>query len=233
MNDFKEKRTDVIHKQIRQSLRTLHGKIQQQKHLIQQMSERFMRLHEKERDLRKMLELFDKKEKVEQQQEVQHQDIEATQNWIIQNIIETSLLLEIRPQIISIEIFLDTNDLEKIDSVYKGITNILDALNLEIFSDMGDVLCSWFRRLFTISKKAHTQLEIQRLLDEIGHGLETHFISRKQASIDKSQAEGTARILESLDNISNAAIKIGSLLIVKVTDTEGHASVSVKSLSIP
>ncbi len=58
-----------------------------------------------------------------------------------------------------------------------------------------------------------------------------HTITKQQSEIDKNQAEAVSSIIESIKEIPNAAIKVGSILIVKIT-ISNTPTISVKDLSL-
>ena len=73
--------------------------------------------------------------------------------------------------------------------------------------------------------------EFQEKLGEAEYGLKLHTITKQQSEIDKNQAEAVSKIIDSVKDIQNAAIKIGSILIVKTT-VSNIPNIAVKNLSL-
>ena len=56
-------------------------------------------------------------------------------------------------------------------------------------------------------------------------------LHKPQSEIDKARAEAVANLNDSLNEISSAAIQIGSILYIKTTDDNGKAHLQVRTLS--
>jgi len=82
------------------------------------------------------------------------------------------------------------------------------------------------------SKEAITSDDVINRFKEVEYGVEVNTILKQQSEIDKNQSEALLNILKSVENVSNAAIRIGSLLVVKIKNAEGEVNVQVRSLSI-
>tara|TARA_R110001583_G_scaffold163531_3_gene315639 strand:- start:1594 stop:1929 length:336 start_codon:yes stop_codon:yes gene_type:complete len=73
---------------------------------------------------------------------------------------------------------------------------------------------------------------VQDRLKEAEYGIEVNTILKQQSEIDKNQSEALSNIITSLKDIPNAAIRIGALIVVKLTDEEGSVSLQTRTLSI-
>jgi hypothetical protein len=136
-------------------------------------------------------------------------------------------------QFIPVDIFLDTNDSQEIFSVYESIQRYLEVIGFENAFDFKSVTGSWYKKMVAKSKKLMTDEEVLSRLKEVEYGVEVNTILQKQSEIDKNQSEALLNILKSVENIPNAAIRIGSLIVVKLTDERTRTTnVQVRSLSI-
>lgn len=136
-------------------------------------------------------------------------------------------------QYLPIDIYLDTNDSQDIFSVYESIKQFNEVIGFENSFDFKAISGSWYKRFIARSKQLITDDEVISRLKEAEYGFEVNGILKQQSEIDKNQSEALLNILNSVERIPNAAIRIGSLIIVKITDkVTGDANVQVRSLSI-
>ena len=56
-------------------------------------------------------------------------------------------------------------------------------------------------------------------------------IQEPQSIVDKNEAEAAAVLLNAIDDVTNAAIQIGSLLVVKTLDANNSVAVRIRTLS--
>jgi hypothetical protein len=99
------------------------------------------------------------------------------------------------------------------------IERLLDWLGFEIVDATPPVLRSWFKKASARAKEILTRKEVQERLVKIERAMELVALDTHQANVDKAQAEGAAALLKALDQIPDAVLQIGSLAIVKRTDS--------------
>jgi len=130
-----------------------------------------------------------------------------------------------------IEIYLDTNNSEQIKKTYQSVLDFLKTKDFKVETELPDEKGSWFKRLFAKTQDLVKTEEFQEKLSEAEYGLKLHTITKQQSEIDKNQAEAVSKIIDSMKDIQNAAIKIGSILIVKTT-VSSVPNIAVKNLSL-
>lgn len=167
----------------------------------------------------------------EQQEQQRQQQIAAAYAGIVHQI-ETLDPNRREIKTLSAEIYLDTTERDETEQVNKAVAELIEHLGFDVSWDLGAIVSSWFKRLFIKSKEALTHPEFARRFDEVEHGLQTYLISKHQSEIDANQADAASKVIESLAAIPNAVIKIGSLLIVKNTNSDGQTAVVVKTLTV-
>lgn len=139
---------------------------------------------------------------------------------------------EKKTQTIPVEIYLDTNEPSIIFGVYESVLDFLKSIDFEKSFEFNPIKGSWFKRMVAKSKSALTSDEVTERLKEAEYGIEVNAILKQQSEIDKNQSEALLNILKSVERVPNAAIRIGSLLVVKLTNQSGEVNVQVRSLSI-
>jgi hypothetical protein len=135
-------------------------------------------------------------------------------------------------QFIPVDIYLDTNNSNEIFKVYTSIIDFLRSIDFEIAFEFDAIKGSWIKKIIAKSQKVMTSDELVDRLKEAEYGIEVNAILKQQSEIDKNQSEALLNILKSVENVPNAAIRIGSLLVVKITPNDGEVNVQVRSLSI-
>jgi len=135
-------------------------------------------------------------------------------------------------QLIPVNIYLDTNDNNLIYTAYQSVLDFLTEIGFETSVDFKARKGSWFKRWIANSKAAMTSDEVINRLREAEYAVEVNTILKPQSEVEKNQSEALVAILSSLQGIHNAAVRIGSLIVVKVTSPSGEVSVQTRTLSI-
>ncbi|AUC20605.1 hypothetical protein BTO15_00075 [Polaribacter sejongensis] len=135
-------------------------------------------------------------------------------------------------QIIPIDIYLDTNEPQEIFEVYDSVLKFTQSIGFDDSIEFEAIKGSWYKRILAKSKKKLSSDEVKNRLSEAEYGIEVNTILKPQSEIDKNQSEALSNIITSLKDIPNAAIRIGALIVVKLTDEEGSVSLQTRTLSI-
>lgn len=98
--------------------------------------------------------------------------------------------------------------------VEEALRSVLDAMGLRVKYSGPAVRGSWRRRLLARAKaEAPSPEQVAALLER---GVELRAVDQSQAEVDLKQAEAVAKLISALDKEADAAIQIGSILLVKV-----------------
>ncbi len=116
-----------------------------------------------------------------------------------------------------VRVFLDTNDFKIIYCFNASLYRLLckfDFIRTEIpIQESG----SFFSKFFVNTKNLSSNNDVDEILTKIKKGIELHYLDKGQADVDKCKAETICILLNSLKDIKNVAIQIGSLLLIKTT----------------
>lgn len=135
-------------------------------------------------------------------------------------------------QTLPINIYLDTDKHHEIFEVYDSVLKFINSIGFDKAFEFNSEKGSWYKRLLAKSQEKLTSDQVIDRLKEAEYGIEVNTILKQQSEIDKNQSEALANIIVSLKDIPNAAIRIGALIVVKVTDIEGAVSLQTRTLSI-
>ena len=131
---------------------------------------------------------------------------------------------------IPIRAYLSNPTPEEIRSTENAIEIICNSIGFEIHIHFDPELASWFKRLIARSKDAITHDEVLKRLAKIERAVEVQQLEKPQAEADKARLEGAAKMLEAMGN-NNAAIQVGSVLIVKKHNPDGPGQIAVRTLT--
>lgn len=135
-------------------------------------------------------------------------------------------------QTIPIDIYLDSDEPQEIFEVYDSVLKFAKSIGFAETIEFEAIKGSWFKRLIAKSHEKLSSEDVQDRLKEAEYGIEVNTILKQQSEIDKNQSEALSNIITSLKDIPNAAIRIGALIVVKLTDDEGAVSLQTRTLSI-
>ena len=115
--------------------------------------------------------------------------------------------------------------------VSQAIKLLTEAFGLEISIEGSPKSGSWFKDWLLKTQELLSEPEVNEKLRKVELALETELLKKKQAEIDKNQAEAVQALIQSIQPTPNAIIQIGSILIVKRTDKDGQSAVIVRNLT--
>jgi hypothetical protein len=88
----------------------------------------------------------------------------------------------------------------------------------------------WLRRFFFRTKEAVTHDEVTKRLQELERALKVAALEKPQAEADGVRLTGAAALLESIGQ-NNGVVLIGSVLVVRQLQADGHHNTFVRSLT--
>lgn len=130
-----------------------------------------------------------------------------------------------------IRIYLTISEPNRIRVISNAITTFSRSIGFEISDHFPPETSSWFQRWFVKSKDIITQPEVTERLKKGERALELATLQKYQATVDKEQAEAASTLLRSLEQVPNAVCQIGSILLIKITDSISGTRVYTRSLT--
>lgn len=116
-------------------------------------------------------------------------------------------------------------------AVVSALDDLMREAGLDLTEQLPDEEGSWWKRLIFRTKTALNQDEVQMRLRKAERAVEAHYLAKPEAEANNLQASGAAALIAALAATENAAIQVGSLLIIKVTDTAGKCIVLARTLT--
>jgi hypothetical protein len=135
-------------------------------------------------------------------------------------------------QLIPIDIYLSESVPEINYAVYQSVLDYVNACGFEKIFEFKDQKGSWYKRAVAWTKSKMTQEDVKTILQKGEYGIEANAILKTQSEIEKNQSEALLNIITALKDTPNAAIRIGSLIVVKVTTGTGEVNLQSRTLTV-
>jgi hypothetical protein len=120
---------------------------------------------------------------------------------------------------VPLRVFLSETPREAVADVSEAVKLVLDAFGFDISDEFAPIIGSWFKKWFAKTVDIATQPEVLERLEKIERAVELKGLGQPQADIDAKQSEAVSCLLKAVENIPNAAVQVGSILLVKITSS--------------
>lgn len=119
-------------------------------------------------------------------------------------------------------IYVDTDNFNLAKRVFEITENYFYISGFEIIKDGEIQQGSWLKRKlkFKIRNPFKTK-PVKEIIDKTKHGVELQYLDKVQSEVNKNNAEAAAAMIAAIKDIPNYVGQIGSILIIKGTDTNG------------
>lgn len=125
------------------------------------------------------------------------------------------------PSEISVAIYLDTNNASSIAQVVRHLDELVESLGyhgpIEPRIERGSFI-RWSRAKFNGTL---TSREAKDVFIKVQRALELSYLENQQAEVDSKAAKSVSSLVMSLNDIPNACIRAGSILLVKYSSPQG------------
>jgi hypothetical protein len=125
------------------------------------------------------------------------------------------------PAELQVEVYLDTEDRRDAEQAFRAVDELVDLLGYERPDVLGDFPGSIFRRMQALSKEALTSKELRDRLIKVERAVELNYLDTKQAEVDGKEAEAVSKLVGALENVPEACVRLGSILLIKYQISTG------------
>lgn len=132
---------------------------------------------------------------------------------------------------VPVRIYLQEQSRSSVARTSDAVVAFLDELGFRPSDDFPEETGSWFKKWFAKSSSALSQPQVIERLQKGERALELEYLHCKQAEADKNQAEGAAALIRAVSDQRAAVCQIGSILLVKSTDSLGHSHIVTRTLN--
>ncbi|GIJ42996.1 hypothetical protein [Micromonospora andamanensis] len=134
------------------------------------------------------------------------------------------------PDELSIVVYLDTDDESAIARTLKRIDALRQLAGYGPEADVNVRRGSIFRRSRAAVSRVFSPREVKDRLVKLERALELTVIDNRQAEYDNTEADAVQKLLESLQDIPRACMRVGSIFVVKY-QSGGESVILVRNLS--
>jgi hypothetical protein len=121
----------------------------------------------------------------------------------------------------SFDIYLDTDSRDEAYRVVEAVDKLADLLGFDEPHEVDIRSGSFIRRAKAKAIKLFSSKEMQVRLYKVERAIELVALDAHQAAFDSKEAEAVSTLLQSLENIPQACIRLGSIFLVKFQDDRG------------
>jgi len=154
----------------------------------------------------------------------------ATHEWLaLQSMgIDTN---EVRvTRFVPVRVYLSEFSEDAAKDVTDAISELLEVYNFDIAQEFPPIIKSWFKKWFAQTKDVVSQPEVIERLEKMQRALELKGLGQPQADIDNKQTDSVIKLIEAVEKMPQAAIHIGSILLIKYQNDTGPI-VEVRTLT--
>jgi transcriptional regulator with XRE-family HTH domain len=130
-----------------------------------------------------------------------------------------------------IVIYLDEYSEDQLEAVQAAAIQLGDELGYTDFILTDEQLSSVFRLFRGKLKTGLTPDFVQQKIRELDERASIEVVGRARAETDAIKTMSAVNVIASLADIPNAVVRVGGLLVIKQTDTNGHPAVVTRELS--
>lgn len=116
-------------------------------------------------------------------------------------------------------------------AVTEAVEKFLGAFDFVVADNLPGERGSLFKRFFARTKEVATKPEVASRIAKAERALELKMLHERQANVDKLQAEAVAVLLKAIENDDNAALQVGSLLLLRTKTASGQRNTVTRTLT--
>jgi hypothetical protein len=129
-----------------------------------------------------------------------------------------------------VAVYLGSDDSMVTDQVLAVVDAVVDAMGYDGPYEVDVRRGSVFRRSRAIAKRGIDAADLRTRLAKVERSLELAYLDRRQADVDAIESEAVRRLVDSLKDVPQACLRIGSIFLIKYEDVRGPVLV-VRTLS--
>jgi hypothetical protein len=127
---------------------------------------------------------------------------------------------------ITVDIYLDTDDRVAAARVFSAADSLMRVTGYDGPFDEEIVYGSIFRRAKAVAMEAATSEEMRERLIQLERLIELSVLESKQAAVNVREAQAARMLIDSIADVPQACLRLGSVLVVKYQDGGGPVLLS-------
>ncbi|XVU30737.1 hypothetical protein ACQPZJ_24305 [Actinoplanes sp. CA-054009] len=127
--------------------------------------------------------------------------------------------------------YLATSDEGVARRVFAALDAVAAALGYDRVDEIEVRRGSFWRRARGFASRLRTSEELSSRLIKVERAVELAHLDGRQADINEKEANAVTQLIQSLENVPDACLQVGSLLIIKQTQANGSPTLFSRRLS--
>lgn len=116
---------------------------------------------------------------------------------------------------LGVDVYLATDNQQEIEQVFSAVEELVDLLGYGHSAIVGEFRGSIFRKMKAVSRETLTSRELRDRLIKVERAIELNYLDAKQADVDGKEAEAVSKLVGALENVPEACVRLGSILLIK------------------
>lgn len=132
---------------------------------------------------------------------------------------------------VPIRVYLKEGSSRSIKVISWTVDRVIENISFVVADDIPEEKGSFWKRWTAKSKEVLTYPEIQERLAKIEQAFELKTLDGPMAKIDRDLAGAVAELIKAVENEPEAALQVGTILILKTRGADGNSRLMVRTLS--
>lgn len=126
-------------------------------------------------------------------------------------------LLDVFPGLVLISIYLD--NAAHAEVIEAAVRAAAEQLGLDVVADSPPVFGSWFKRMLARGRAEFTEERVRAAIESAVRAVELEQVEKRQAQVNATNIGAVAGLIDKLNSTPAAVVQIGSLILIKTTET--------------
>lgn len=135
------------------------------------------------------------------------------------------------PRFMPVRVYLSEDDRQQVRAVSSALEQLMEAFGFTFSDEFPEEKGSFWKKWFAKTTDVASQPEVAERLKKIERALEMKGLHEPQADIDKKEADAVATLAKAVENIPNAALQAGSVLLVKTNNPVHGPCIQARTLT--
>lgn len=135
------------------------------------------------------------------------------------------------PRFFPIRLYADSFDEDNLKELIRALRAFLKAFGVEITDEFTPELGSYLQGFIGRFKKSMSSAEAQARLAKMERAVELQALGKAQAEIDRAQAESLAALIQACNQVDDASIQAGSIILEKRQTADGKVVIRSRTLT--
>lgn len=120
---------------------------------------------------------------------------------------------------------------EVLDEIGRSVELLLGPDEFGVANELPEESGSWWKRAWLKTKLFFSRADVQDRIGKAERAVLAAYLDKPQAEANEHQANAASRLIASLEGTSRACVQVGTLLLVKATNSAGESALVARTLT--